>query len=364
MTSRKKTTEIRRFIAANVAIHPGDMAALIASEFDLSRQAARKHLSSMVKDGLLTVTGRTRNRKYQLAFLVNQTTGIETNNLFEDAVWTEYIVPHLSGLPENVIQVLSIATSEMLNNVIDHSESDRLQLTVIRTAAAVDVIIRDFGVGVFKKVQEAFNLIDERQAILELSKGRLTTAPDQHSGYGIFFTSRMVNSFKLWSGRLFFHHTDNVEDWLIGFDTEIQGTYAALTVRSDSQLSPKDVYDKFCSDPNLESDIGFHRTHVPLKLAQFGNESLVSRSQAKRVLSRFDRFREVMLDFNGVEFVGQAFIDEIFRVFRLQHPDVRVIAINANRQVQQMLNLARSIGNANKASPSLQSDDKTRLESE
>ncbi len=343
MTTRKKTIEIRRFIATSVAVHSSDLVARIADEFGLSRQAARNHLASMVKEGVLTVSGRTKNRKHQLAILVNQTNEIPTQNLFEDAVLDQYVFPHLNGLPDNVIQTLGIATSEMLNNVIDHSESDRLLLTVMRTAAAVEVTIRDFGVGVFKKVQKAFNLIDERQAILEISKGRLTTAPDQHSGYGIFFSSRMVNTFKLWSGKLFFLHTQNVDDWLIGFDTEMQGTYVALTVRTDSDLSPKEIYDKFCSDPNRENDLGFHKTHVPLKLAQFGNESLISRSQAKRVLSRFERFNEVMLDFNGVEFAGQAFIDEIFRVFRLQHPEVKVIAINANRQIQQMLELARSI---------------------
>ena len=56
-------------------------------------------------------------------------------------------------------------------------------------------------------------------------------------------------------------------------------------------------------------------THIPLRLAEYGEDNLVSRSQAKRVLARVDRFEEVILDYSGIRAVGQAFADEIFRVF-------------------------------------------------
>lgn len=217
-----------------------------------------------------------------------------------------------------------------------------MRLSLLRTPTMITVTICDSGVGVFRKVQQAFNLIDERSAILELSKGKLTTAPQEHSGYGIFFSSRMVDIFRMASGTLFFTHSQDHGDWLIGTGEEFDGTYVSMTVATDNKSTPKSVYDQFCGDPNSEVDFGFHRTHVPLQLAQFGNESLVSRSQAKMVLARFDRFSEVMLDFRGVEFAGQGFLDEIFRVFKLQHPDVSIVAINANRQIQQMIRFAQS----------------------
>ena len=72
-------------------------------------------------------------------------------------------------------------------------------------------------------------------------------------------------------------------------------------------------------------------------LAQYGKEHLVSRSQARRVLTRFDQFREVFLDFRGVEFIGQAFADEIFRVFRLQHPDINITWMGAEKEVERMI---------------------------
>jgi hypothetical protein len=64
----------------------------------------------------------------------------------------------------------------------------------------------DNGIGIFRKIKEAFDLASEAQAILELAKGKLTTDPDRHSGQGIFFTSRMLDKFSILSRGAFFSH--------------------------------------------------------------------------------------------------------------------------------------------------------------
>lgn len=79
-----------------------------------------------------------------------------------------------------------------------------------------------------------------------------------------------------------------------------------------------------------------------MKLAQFGDDNLVSRSQAKRLLARVEKFKSVVFDFRGVEMVGQAFADEVFRVFSLQHPEVELVELNANAAVKRMVSRARS----------------------
>ena len=81
----------------------------------------------------------------------------------------------------------------------------------------------------------------------------------------------------------------------------------------------------------------FRRTHVPIALGNYPGEQLVSRSQAKRILTRFEEFSEVLLDFHGVEEVGQAFADEIFRVFRNAHPDIKIVAVRAEPDVQNTI---------------------------
>lgn len=79
-----------------------------------------------------------------------------------------------------------------------------------------------------------------------------------------------------------------------------------------------------------------------VSLAQAQNETLVSRSQAKRVLARLERFKEVLLDFKRVTSIGPAFADEIFRVFRSTHPAVHLVVVNASDEVQKMIRRAES----------------------
>ena len=71
-------------------------------------------------------------------------------------------------------------------------------------------------------------------------------------------------------------------------------------------------------------------------LAQLGDEQLISRSQAKRLIARFERFKSVILDFKGVNEIGQAFSDELFRVYRLAHPAIEIAPVNMTPQVEQM----------------------------
>jgi STAS-like domain of unknown function (DUF4325) len=106
----------------------------------------------------------------------------------------------------------------------------------------------------------------------------------------------------------------------------------------DEKHTLQDVFSKYESDD--EGARIFSRTHVPVSLARYPNEQLVSRSQARRVLARFNRFSEALLDFNDVPMIGQAFADEIFRVFRKAHPEVQLIPIRANEQVKKMIDRA------------------------
>ena len=83
---------------------------------------------------------------------------------------------------------------------------------------------------------------------------------------------------------------------------------------------------------------------VPLRFAQHEGETLVTRSQAKRVANRFERFKHVELDFTGVSEIGQAFADELFRVFARAHPEIRITPINTEPAVARMIRRVVSEG--------------------
>ena len=151
----------------------------------------------------------------------------------------------------------------------------------------------------------------------------------------------MFDEFSIYSGTLFFNRIrQQDDDWCVearDLAKEVRGTFVEMTITTDASWTTREIFDKYQDDP-----VGFTRTHVPITLGQYPGEQLVSRSQAKRVLARVDRFSEVLLDFQGVGEIGPAFADEIFRVFRNSHPDIRIIAIRANERIQRMINAAEA----------------------
>ena len=105
-----------------------------------------------------------------------------------------------------------------------------------------------------------------------------------------------------------------------------------MTLSQNTDRTVRHVFDEYQG-----KDYSFRKTHVPIKLSKYPGEELVSRSQAKRILARFDRFTEVMLDFDGVDSIGQAFADEIFRVFPLEHPEILLVPVRATDSIIQMI---------------------------
>lgn len=54
-------------------------------------------------------------------------------------------------------------------------------------------------------------------------------------------------------------------------------------------------------------------------------------------MAGLDKFQEVHLDFVGVADIGQAFSDEVFRVYPLAHPTARLTVVNACERVRNMI---------------------------
>jgi len=85
----------------------------------------------------------------------------------------------------------------------------------------------------------------------------------------------------------------------------------------------------------------FARTVVPVRLALYEGEKLLSRSQAKRLSLRFERFANVVLDFQDVDEIGQAFAHELFRVFASAYPGVTLVPLNTMPDVLAMIERVR-----------------------
>ena len=123
-------------------------------------------------------------------------------------------------------------------------------------------------------------------------------------------------------------------DWLLENPDSVSGTAVSMLIAKNSHLNISDIFNEY-ADPDKQP--GFYKTRIPVKLMEYEGELLLSRSQAKRLITRFDKFLEVILDFQGVTEIGQAFADEVFRVFRNMYPNVHLQPINCSPTVQRMI---------------------------
>jgi anti-sigma regulatory factor (Ser/Thr protein kinase) len=337
----RQNPSVRDFILRNVRGSPTRIAAITAQRYGLSRAAVAGYLRRLAKDGLIQVSGSTRDRRYVPSDLVaiDFEIGLQAG-IAEDPVWTFRILPLIKNIPENIINICHYGFTEILNNAIDHSASPDARISYHQTHGHVTIRVIDHGIGIFRKIQQDFHLHDPRQALLELSKGRLTSDIRHHSGQGIYFTSRMFDEFTIYSGELCYSRIrQEDDDWLIEARDLSQltiGTFVEMVISTNAAWTTREVFDKYQGD-----SVGFTRTHVPIALGKYPGEQLVSRSQAKRILARVHRFSEILLDFQGVSEIGPAFADEIFRVFRNAHPDIAITPIRANEHVDRMIRIAR-----------------------
>lgn len=338
--------QIKDFILDNLEEHPSDIAKFVSIHFGVSVQAVNAHLKKLIESKDIVAIGKTKSRKY-FPFVEVHTFNYEiTESLSESNVWSKDIKQYIPD-KQNIKSIWEYGFSEMFNNAIDHSKGTRIEVNVASNSRVTMMMICDNGIGIFRNIKDRFNLLNEREAILELSKGKLTTDKQKHSGEGIFFTSRAFDLFYILSYGVNFVHSEKdgfnvdmlVDDAHYNLPMDYNGTCVFLRLANNSNRVLKDIFDKYAGN----EDYGFDKTVIPIKLARYGDDNLVSRSQAKRVIARANLFKSIMLDFTDVPQIGQAFADEIFRVFVNEHPDIELIYIGANTDVEKMIKRAKSV---------------------
>jgi excisionase family DNA binding protein len=251
--------------------------------------------------------------------------------LAEDVVWRRVVAD--LGLDNSTAagRIMAYAFMEMLNNAIDHSGSDSAVISWWRSPYQWSFEIKDPGVGAYARLSGGLHLGSEFEAVQELSKGKRTTDPAHHTGEGIFFTSKVVDLFRLTSGGIRWT-VDNIRhDVALGSVPAEPGTSVFCQIDPQTDRDIADVFRQFTEDHE------FVRTRPAVKLFKIGT-TFVSRSEARRLLDGLDKdFDTVEADFAGVTDVGQGFVDELLRVWPNAHPGKKVVPINMSAAVEFMV---------------------------
>lgn len=307
----------------------------VAQSVGLSRQAVHLHLRQMMAEGEVRHLGAPRGRssRYELTYVARSTASLE--GLEESDVWYQFAtLPEVAQLPSNVLAVHQYVFTEMLNNAIDHSGGTTAVATLRHRHERTTFAIADDGVGVFARIDDALGVGNPPQAIAELSKGKLTTDPERHTGEGIFFSARAVDVFVIEANGWKWIVDNTVGDWAIAESQVVDGTRVEWGVDDASSVRLVDVFARYTEDYRFSS------TATQVRMFDHGS-TLISRSEARRVAARLESFDHVELDFDGVELIGQGFADELFRVWAEAHPDVTLHPSNMNQAVTFMVERAQ-----------------------
>lgn len=338
MPTLHRSESIRQFILAHINDHHGDITRLTTGQFGVSRQMVARYLRALTDEGLLEATGNTKGRSYRLRPLVDEAVWLDVTPDFDEAaIWRQELAPLLGSLPANVAALCQHGVTAMIANVRDHSGSGSLYAAIARNALNVTITIGDFGVGIMERIQRDLGLADLHDAPLELIKGWLGASGSGHSGNSMVLTARLFDRFSVASGPLALKYTAAGEHWQLGPRAESTlgpGTVVVMELALATSRTVAEALAHYAAD---YGSAGAPKTLAPVQLAQHGAELLVSRSQARRVLARLDRFSDILLDFWGVPTIGQAFADEIFRVFRNERPQTGLAYRNASPDVERMI---------------------------
>lgn len=317
--------------------------ARIANEYGVTIQTIYRYLKKLEEDGRIIRTPKGRGYIYELPEVTDRFK-LLIDDCSEDVAWNKYVQDFIGDVPECANHILYYIFTEMVNNAIDHSEGTEIYISIKKNEFRTEFMIIDNGIGIFNKIAAALNLPEKRFAILELAKGKFTTDPESHTGEGIFFSSKAADMFIINSDDLSFASNiaystapEIVSEYMVwDFPLDSGGTNVLFNVHHGHSRPLKEVFDEYAGIPD---EYGFDKTAVPVRLVEFGNDNplFISRSQAKRLLARFEDFNNIILDFSGVDSIGQGFADEVFRVFPARHPGSKLTPVNCSDNVQQMI---------------------------
>lgn len=306
------------WITAAAVQHGDDLVAHVMQRLACSRRRARKLLGALVDAQWLAASGTPRRTSYRPGTMRQVVRHYPLAGLQEDLPWARDFAP-LLDLKPHVARLAQHAFTELLNNAIDHSGGSGVTVSVRQTGFHLQMLVSDDGCGIFDSIDRTWQIGDPAAAMMELAKGKLTTQPDRHCGQGLFFVARAADIFDLHANRQAFQRRPGRSGWFSLRPLERQGTSIFLAIALDTPRTLDDVLRA-----HAEQGYGFDRTEVALRLLTGPSIGLESRAQARRVASRLTQFRCAKLDFSGIDDIGPAFADELFRVFARAHPGVEL----------------------------------------
>ncbi|MBE6690957.1 MAG: hypothetical protein E7590_06695 [Ruminococcaceae bacterium] len=313
---KEQRLEAEKFLLQQISDENPDFVDATMAAFSVSRSTVYNYINTLQKNGELERVGG--SMPYRVLYETSRFTVDTSRESSEDRMFSRDIAPLLSELPINVQKIWRYAFTAMMNNALEHAHASAIVCVVNRNRLCTIIGILDNGVGIFRRIQQDQKdrngeMPTAAEAASLLYAGGYSSEPKSHAGEGIFFTSRLMDHFVIRSDmQLFTPNEADADDENSG--ERFRGTAVQMALDNDSTRELSQVMANY-----LDPENGFVRTEIPVARF-FGGDFPVSRSEARRLLSVLDSFREAELDFSGIEEVGRDFVHEFVALLDSEYP--------------------------------------------
>lgn len=332
--ARLELNAITQWITAAARSRPEALDQELSARTGASRRTARGMLARLVEMNWLVRSGSTRRPQWRPGAMRQVVQRYALADLEEDLAWSLDFAPCFA-LPPDLRRMVQHTFCELVNNAIDHSGGTHVTVSLRQTGTQVQLLVSDNGLGLFQQIAETFAIASPALAMLELSKGKLTSQPQRHTGQGLFFASKLADVFDLRAnGAAFQQRGWDAQGWHPQRGLAHPGTSAYAAFALDTPRTLDEVRQAWSLDGH---GVEFERTSVSLQLMTSEIEGLESRSQARRVRARLGEFRSAEVDFSGVPVIGHAFADELFRVLAPSQPGLALVPVNMSVAVAALV---------------------------
>ena len=321
---RGKAGERREGTRALLAQEPRGLASgEVARRLDISRQAAFAHLTALVDEGRVERVGRGRGTRYRLKSAAGEVAASDATSpslerritpeddaavLGESASFREMSPAASELFAEAMRRMLTLARARDPHGLLDWRMEDGPKTLCLELVDAGEVL--------FAWARRQLGLRTAEEARLLLSKGLGDT--------DLRWLTRAADVLEIEGGAL---------GWRVDNLRADQSLYALDPPRSGTRM-------RFCADPlrpmNVDALEHDRDAHALVRLFDDG-EVFPSRQQARELMQGLELCERVVLDFGGVQQVGEAFADEIFRVWSETHAQVRLHPIRMRACVAEAI---------------------------
>ena len=245
----QKKTAIEAYILEKINDDSTNTVQKTEKAFGISSTSVYRYINKLIETKKIE---KTKNGEYSLICTIHSFMLKKDDLQDEDKIYKKYMADELAGFKDDVLDIWRYSFCEMMNNVIDHSQAQSATVIVKRSCLKTSVIIADNGIGIFRNIKDKLFLDSLDDAVKELFIGKVTTDRKNHSGEGIFFTSKALDSFAAISDNRIFTH--NKSDEILSDVKTIEeikdysdhkGTIIFMELSNTSNRKLKETFNKF-----------------------------------------------------------------------------------------------------------------------